>query len=384
MIMKKIVIILVLISFAFSCKQEPKMPEDTYKIDVTAKGVYNGIRAYITTYDSNRRPFSIDTAMVVNETFSFSGEVKVPSIKYLTIDGISRSLPFILEEGRLNIVINKDDLESSKITGSKNNEDYQTFLSIYKEKSLKLAGQRSEITELMKEDKNSLALDSLRNVYTEGIKSMSTFPHEYINKNPNSDFSLILLESIISSPKADVLKIKENYNALKTVINRNDNNKFIGLNIENFIRKKEATSKLDIGKVAPDFSAPSPDGEIIKLSDIKGKITLIDFWASWCKPCRVENPNVVKVYEKYHDKGLEIISVSLDKPGKKDAWLKAIKDDNLQWHHVSNLQYWNEPVAHKYQVRSIPATFLIDEEGKIIAKKLRGKALENKIAQLLD
>jgi alkyl hydroperoxide reductase subunit AhpC len=92
----------------------------------------------------------------------------------------------------------------------------------------------------------------------------------------------------------------------------------------------------------------------------------------------------VKVYEKYHDKGLEIISVSLDKPGKKDAWLKAIKDDNLQWHHVSNLQYWNEPVAHKYQVRSIPATFLIDEEGKIIAKKLRGKALENKIAQLLD
>lgn len=382
--MKNIVIILVLISFAFSCKQEPKMPEDIYQIDVTAKGIYNGIRAYITTYDSNRRPISIDTAMVVNEAFSFSGEVKVPSIKYLRIDGISRGLPFILEEGRLNIEIDKDNIENSIITGSKNNDYYKNYLLRFKDKSSKLAGMRAEMTELMKEDENSKVLDSLRNVYTEGFKSMSTFPHDYINKNPNSDFSLILLESLIYGTQTDVSIFKENYNALKTVINKNDDNKDLGYTIENFIRKKEATSKLDIGKVAPDFSAPSPDGEIIKLSDIKGKITLIDFWASWCKPCRVENPNVVKVYEKYHDKGLEIISVSLDKPGKKDAWLKAIKDDNLQWHHISNLQYWNEPVAHKYQVRSIPATFLIDEEGKIIAKKLRGKALENKIAQLLD
>ena len=189
---------------------------------------------------------------------------------------------------------------------------------------------------------------------------------------------------MINSRKPDIKLFKENLENLKPIINRSDFNKFAANKIKAFINKNEANSAFDIGQIAPDFSAPSPEGDIIKLSDIKGEITLIDFWASWCKPCRIENPNVVKVYEKYHDKGLEIISVSLDKPDKKDAWIKAIEDDNLQWHHVSNLKYWNDPVAQMYQVRSIPATFLLDAEGKIIAKKLRGAALENKIAELLD
>ena len=141
--------------------------------------------------------------------------------------------------------------------------------------------------------------------------------------------------------------------------------------------------KSDVGGVAPTFSAPSPDGKVVSLQDAMGKYTIIDFWASWCRPCRAENPNLVRVYNKYHDKGLNIISVSLDKAGQKDRWIKAIADDKMDWHHVSNLKFWQEPIAKMYGVRSIPATFLLDENGKIIDKKLRGTALENKIASLL-
>ncbi|MDA0701230.1 MAG: TlpA disulfide reductase family protein, partial [Bacteroidetes bacterium] len=111
--------------------------------------------------------------------------------------------------------------------------------------------------------------------------------------------------------------------------------------------------------------------------------TLIDFWASWCRPCRVENPNVVRAYSKYHERGLNIISVSLDREGQEDRWVKAIADDQMDWFHVSNLQFWQEPIAREYGVRSIPQTFLIDAQGRIIDKNLRGAALEARLEQLM-
>ena len=123
---------------------------------------------------------------------------------------------------------------------------------------------------------------------------------------------------------------------------------------------------------------------MLSLYDIKGKATIVEFWASWCGPCRRENPNIVKVYEKYKDKGLVIIGVSLDRPGQKERWRKAIEDDNLNWYHVGSLQYFNDPVARMYNISSIPASFILDEEGKIVAKRLRGKALEDQISKMLD
>jgi thiol-disulfide isomerase/thioredoxin len=140
----------------------------------------------------------------------------------------------------------------------------------------------------------------------------------------------------------------------------------------------------DIGAKAPEFSAPTPEGTELALNDALGKYTIIDFWASWCKPCRRENPNVVRVYEKYHDKGLNIISVSLDRQGQESRWKQAIADDKMDWYHVSNLMFWQDPIAKQYNVRSIPATFLLDENGTIIDKNLRGAALEVKIASLLE
>lgn len=138
----------------------------------------------------------------------------------------------------------------------------------------------------------------------------------------------------------------------------------------------------NIGSMAPELAFPNPDGKILKLSDLKGKVVLIDFWAAWCRPCRMENPNVVKEYHHYKDKGFEIYSVSLDRD--KASWLKAIEDDGLVWsNHVSDLKFWSSEAAAIYGVTSIPATFLVGKDGRIVAKNLRGEALSNALKQLL-
>lgn len=146
-------------------------------------------------------------------------------------------------------------------------------------------------------------------------------------------------------------------------------------------RQAAPQSAVKTGQVAPEISLPTPEGELMNLSQLRGKVVLVDFWASWCKPCRAENPNVVRMYNKYKDKGFEIYGVSLDRT--KDAWLKAIEKDGLTWHHVSDLKFWNSEAAQTYGVRGIPYTVLLDKEGKIVAESLRGQALEDKVASML-
>lgn len=143
----------------------------------------------------------------------------------------------------------------------------------------------------------------------------------------------------------------------------------------------ETTRKLAVGQPAPDFTLNTPEGEPLSLSDLRGKYVLIDFWAAWCRPCRVENPNVVRMYNQYGGgTNFEILGVSLDRT--REAWLKAIEDDNLLWVHVSDLQYFNSKAAQMYNIQAIPATYLIDDQGRIVAKNLRGPSLEAKLQEL--
>ncbi len=379
--MKKAILLLVSIIACYSCntKTNESLPPNTYEITANAKGVVNGLRAYIHSIENNTQVV-IDTAIVMNEQFVFQGKIANSSIKTISINSIQGSLPFVLESGKTTININKDSLYYSPVLGTKNNEDYNAYKAEYREKGSAIDGLNDDYRKATTQEERSKIIARAREITT----MLDAFAMDFIAENSNSDFSLLLLETQIANPDINLEKLKNNYQALQPIINKNAAYKSIGSKIKSEIAIIEASASLNIGKIAPNFTAPSIDGEMITLNEVKGKATIIDFWAAWCGPCRRENPNIVKVYEKYKDKGLVIIGVSLDKPGQKDRWQKAIQDDKLDWYQVGSLQYFNDPVARMYNISSIPAAFILDEDGKIVAKRLRGDALEKQIASMLD
>jgi len=194
----------------------------------------------------------------------------------------------------------------------------------------------------------------------------------YINRKPASLSSLAALQNLNFDQEFDYyLKV---ITALDGIANGNDI-------YDNMAAQILSMRKVAVGSEAPEITMSQPNGEVISLSDFRGQYVLIDFWASWCGPCRRENPNVKKVYDKYHEKGFEILGVSLDKA--MQPWLNAIGQDGLEWRHVSDLKFWSSPVVAEYQVTGIPHTVLVDPKGIIVAKNLRGEALDLKLAQLL-
>lgn len=191
----------------------------------------------------------------------------------------------------------------------------------------------------------------------------------FVKRHPSSAISpYIITDRFVTYPNPE--KAQSTY-ALLTAVSKNS---IYGKELGNALK---IGAKTGIG-VKPDFTLPDKDGKPIKLSALKGKVVLVDFWASWCGPCRKENPNLVKAYSKYHDKGFEILGISLD--DKKDNWLKAIDADKLTWLHASDLKGWKSDLAQEYGIRSIPMNFLVDANGKIIAKDLRGEELEKKLS----
>ena len=191
-----------------------------------------------------------------------------------------------------------------------------------------------------------------------------------------SYLSVLMLEKLINEKTIDVNSAKEITAAYNPEILNSRVGKIL---VEKINAPIEPTS---LGEIAPNFEGPSPSGEVLNLSDLKGKVTIIEFWASWCRPCRVENPNLVRLYKEMHPKGLEIVGVSLDR--NRSSWLRAIDDDGLIWNHVSNLKFWQDPIAKLYNIRAIPASFIIDKEGRIIEKNLRGAQLAAKISEILS
>ena len=303
-------------------------------------------------------------------------------MRSLTIDGVNGQTTIILEPGNIEVVVYKDSIYKSTVEGSFNNAVFNDYKKEYKAQMDNLNSVRKA---LMASQNDPTLTKSLKKQMDSSRIELKNFGFQFIKANTDADFSLLLLNSVIDQKGFDLNLASEAYDQIDNSIKiKTINNQIISNQIKTKIKLAEKSQLVSIGQIAPNFSAPNPEGEFVELNKIKGKVTIIDFWASWCKPCRIENPNLVKLYNEYHPKGLEIISVSLDRESQKDFWIKAIEKDQLSWYNISNLKFWQEPIAKLYGVNSIPATFIIDKNGILIAKKLRGSQLDQKIKELFD
>ncbi|MGB1349502.1 MAG: redoxin domain-containing protein [Flavobacteriaceae bacterium] len=375
---QKLNALICLIIILISCKSNTTK-KNLYEVECNADGIYNGVRAYLKSSNNNKQV--IDTAVVMNGAFKFKGEVSSPEMRILTIDGINGQTALVLESGKTNVTIYKDSIYKSIIKGGENNSIFNKYKDGYQNLVEKVTSLREEY---MASRNNIEEVKRIQKQNVELRLELKNYGLNFLTQHPDTDFSLMLLESITLQKEFDAKLANE---ILEKIPNKISNRQYnievmqkINFNINNALSK----AVIEVNSIAPDFTAPDPEGNQITLSEILGKVTILDFWASWCRPCRVENPNFVKLYDKYHEKGLNIISVSLDRENQKSRWIKAIEKDNLSWYNVSNLKYWQDPVALMYNITSIPATFILDDKGTIIATRLRGSALEKKIDELFE
>jgi len=311
--------------------------------------------------------------------FVIGAKIDKPQLAFLTVSGIPSDLPLILEPNQdIKVDLDKQHVRKSAVISKGLNKvfyDYLDNINGFRAKQ----GKLEKLYQVASKKGTKAETTNILNQYYAIDDDKHEFEYKFIAANKDNMVGGLVLESMAFD------KAEPNYNKLAKLYETFPESVKQMANVKNAYKVITAKAAVSIGSVAPDFSAPTPDGKMLSLKDAKGKVTVIDFWASWCRPCRGENPFVVQIYKKYHDKGLNIIGVSLDKPNDKAAWLKAIKDDGLTWYQVSNLKHWNDPIARGlYHVESIPQTFILDKNGVIRAKNLRRDRLEAKIKELLE
>jgi len=377
--MKKIVMPFILGLILLGCNSEP----EGYTINGTLRGeVADSTKVILTRIGEDRQRVDLDTALVQNGKFIFKGIAdSIPEMRYLFVGQLPGYSAVILENGNIELSAQKDSLQLAKIGGTPQNEAFDDYLSkstFIQQKGRSVQGDMRQA----QATNDTITLNSLKEELDELQDEYKNSNLTFIKENPNSLVTALLIDGLLSSNTASPEEITEMHSALTPRIKATEVGKGILTKLETIKAQAEKNKATEIGSKAPLFSGPTPTGEQLALADVMGKLTLIDFWAAWCRPCRAENPNIVNVYKKYHDKGLNILGVSLDR--KPEDWKKAIEDDGLTWNHISHVQYFNDPIAQLYNVQAIPAAFLLDENGVIVAKSLRGPALEQKVAELLQ
>lgn len=373
--MKKIFLITAVAFGLFSFTNPIK---SNFTISGVAKGVKDGTMVYLERQDEGKGIVAIDSAKINKGLFTMNGMSVEPAVNFIQVKGLEGKIAFILDQGDINFTIYKDSIAKSKIGGTSDNDALQQFNVFTQKVQQKMQDFQAENAEKMKTaqaNKDQVTIQKLMDEFGILQNELVSYTSSFPEKNLTSFLSVLLLDNMFNQPAVDIKKIKSIYGSLPAKLQKTKPGISVKAKLDNY-------KDISIGNAAPDFSGPTPDGKTLSLKQALGKVTIIDFWASWCGPCRKENPNVVALYNDFHDKGLNIIGVSLDKDGAK--WKEAIAKDGLTWNHVSNLQFWTDPIAVLYNIKSIPATYILDEKGMIIAMNLRGDELRAKIASLLN
>ena len=365
--MKRILAILVMVLIVAACSKEPR-----YVINGRIEGADSV--TFLLQKREEGRMVTIDSAMALKGSFKMKGgAVRYPEMVLLTAAETRLRTSFYLENSEITLTGKLDSLYAAEITGSKSHDEYKglvesskvlndRYTSLYNE--YQIASQKGDTASASRLEKEALSLE----------KEMTALQKDFIRNNPASFVAPSILTSLSYEMEGD--EIESFINAMDTAVANTDMIKDLK---ERVVKMKSVA----IGQKAPDFTLNDPEGNPVSLySKLGPKLLLVDFWAAWCGPCRRENPNVVKVYNEFNKKGFDVFGVSLDQ--KKDDWVRAIADDKLTWTHVSDLQYWNSAAAGLYAVNSIPANFLLDENGVIIAKNLREQALYDTVKELLS
>ena len=352
----------------------------------TVKGTVGKLNSPSKVYLSYRQNKTVitDSASIKNGMFELKGQVSNPVKAKLVLDHAGKGLQSLrtpdfvelyLEKGVISLT-SKDSVYNAVVVGSVVNDDNRKLTE-------KLAAAKNKMKVMMAEyyaapdekKKSKVFQDETEKRYNAITKEIQEIESAFIRDNPNSYVSLDIIKNTGGSiPNVEVL------DSLFKSLTETIRNSSAGKELSERIDKLKLVA---VGAIAPDFTQMTPENQPVKLSDFKGKYVLIDFWASWCGPCRAENPNVVKVYNQYKDNGFTVLGISLDNEKGRDAWLKAINKDQLTWTQVSDLKGWYNEVAALYSVKAVPQNFLIDPNGKIIAKNLRGEELAAKLKEII-
>ena len=334
--------------------------------------VADGTKVYLLQADQNNQPFIKDSTTVKLNNFKFQGISSTPQISYIQVEGVNGYILAILENGYIKADIFKDSISKSKVYGTKSNDDFLKYKSETKYLVDDMNNISSEAQDAIMNGDVGIAIE-LEKEYNSKEREVMLYEWDFIIDNNDSYMSALLLEVFMIENKVNKDSIIDVYENLSNRIKVSD----VGKNIADLLSQYE--NPIEVGEIAPDFTAPSLNGADVTLSKelSKNNVTLLDFWAAWCRPCRVENPNLVRLYKSYKNKGFDIIGVSLDRT--KEQWEQAVEDDNLLWTQVSNLNFWNDPIARRYSIRSIPQSYLINNKGVVIGKNLRGNDLEESI-----